>query len=153
MFGKNRDLLQDFYINAPISVVASKYLVAFLKCIFSDIAKKDGGCIDILEVGACLGGTTKFMVAMLVDAKIPFNYIFSDISSSFIAATMNRYKNLPAGSMEYDVLDIEQTPPEILQRHFHSVVSTNCIHATKSLQVSCTNIRKLLHPGGFLCAY
>ncbi|KAL4756865.1 S-adenosyl-L-methionine-dependent methyltransferase [Aspergillus foveolatus] len=151
LFGKNKDLLQDFYTNAPMSVAASKYLAAFLKCIFSDIVKRDGGCIEILEVGAGLGGTTKFMVEMLVNAKIPFKYTFTDISSSFFAAAKNRYRHLPAGCMEYVVLDIEQTPPETLQRRFHSVISTNCIHATKSLQVSCTNIRKLLRPGGF-CA-
>ncbi|KAL4789322.1 S-adenosyl-L-methionine-dependent methyltransferase, partial [Aspergillus venezuelensis] len=151
LFGKNKDLLQDFYTNAPMSTAASKYLAAFLKCIFSDIVEREGGCIEILEVGAGLGGTTKFIIDMLVTAKIPFKYTFTDISSSFFAAAKNRYKNLPVGCMEYLVLDIEQTPPEHLQRRFHSVISTNCIHATRSLQVSCTNIRKLLCPGGF-CA-
>ncbi|KAJ5153188.1 polyketide synthase [Penicillium canariense] len=151
LFGKNKDLLQDFYTNAPMSLAASKYLAAFLKRIFSDIVKRDGGCIEILEVGAGLGGTTKFVVDMLVDAKIPFKYTFTDISSSFFAAAKNRYNTLPAGCMEYVVLDIEKAPPEKLQRRFHSVISTNCIHATKSLQVSCTNIRKLLRPRGF-CA-
>ncbi|KAJ0419490.1 S-adenosyl-L-methionine-dependent methyltransferase [Aspergillus carlsbadensis] len=151
LFGKNKDLLQDFYTNAPMSIAASKYLAAFLRCMFSEIVKRDGGCIEILEVGAGLGGTTNSIVDMLVHAKIPFKYTFTDISSSFFAAAKNRYKNLPAGCIEYFVLDIEKTPPEHLQRRFHSVISTNCIHATTSLQVSCTNIRKLLRPGGF-CA-
>ncbi|KAL3460142.1 S-adenosyl-L-methionine-dependent methyltransferase [Aspergillus heterothallicus] len=151
LFGRNKDLLQDFYTNAPMSVAASKCLAGFLKCMFSEIVKRDGGCIEILEVGAGMGGTTKFIVDMLVDAKIPFKYTFTDISSSFFAAAKNRYKKLPAGCMEYLVLNIEETPPEHLHRRFHAVISTNCIHATTSLQVSCTNIRKLLRPGGF-CA-
>lgn len=151
LFGQNKDLLQDFYTNAPMSVAASRHLTALLKRVFSHTSCRNGGPIKILEVGAGLGGTTKFVLDMLVEAKIPFKYTFTDISSAFFVAAKNRYKNLPPGSMDYLVLDIEKTPPEHLQHCFHAVISTNCIHATKNLMISCSNIRKLLRPGGF-CA-
>jgi len=86
---------------------------------------------------------------MLVEAGIPFRYVFTDISVSFFAAAKNRYKNLPAGCVvEYLVLDIEKAPPGHLRGVFDAVISTNCIHATKDLVVSCSNARGLLRPGG-----
>ncbi|KAJ4294948.1 hypothetical protein N0V88_005188 [Collariella sp. IMI 366227] len=149
LFGKNKDLLQDFYTNAPMSVAASKLLASLLENVFSKISREENRCVEILEVGAGLGGTTKFILDMLVETGIPFKYVFTDISASFFAAAKSRYKDLSAGSIEYLVLDIEREPPRTLQHRFDAVISTNCIHATKSLVVSCSNSRRLLRAGGF----
>ncbi|POR33148.1 Lovastatin diketide synthase LovF [Tolypocladium paradoxum] len=152
LFGRNtsRELLEEFYTNAPMAVAASKHLSALFRRVFSN-AIEGNECVEILEVGAGFGGTTKFVLDMLVDAGIPFKYTFTDVSPSFFKAAKNRYTNLPtpAGSIEYEVLDIEKTPPEKLLGRFHAVLSTNCIHATKDLTVSSTNARKLLRVGGF----
>lgn len=149
LFGKSKGLLQDFYTNAPMSVAASKLLVTLLRSVFSKISREQNRSIEILEVGAGLGGTTQFVLDMLVDSGIPFKYVFTDISASFFGAAKSRYKDLPAGCIEYLVLDIEKTPPQHLQDRFDAVISTNCIHATKNLAVSCTNSRRLLRAGGF----
>ncbi|KND88273.1 Lovastatin diketide synthase LovF [Tolypocladium ophioglossoides CBS 100239] len=150
LFGRStsRDLLEEFYTNAPMSVAASKHLSALFRRIFSI---KGDECIEILEIGAGFGGTTKFVLDMLVDAGIPFKYTFTDVSPSFFKEAKNRYANIPAaaGCVVYDVLDIEKTPPEKFLGRFHAVLSTNCIHATKDLTVSSTNARKLLRDGGF----
>ncbi len=152
LFGKNKDLLQDFYTNAPMSVAASKLLASLLQDVFSKISHAETRPVEILEVGAGLGGTTKFVLDMLTASGIPFKYVFTDISASFFAAAKARYKDLTAaaGSIEYLVLDIEKPPPQHLQHRFDAVISTNCIHATKDLVVSCSNTRKLLRAGGFL---
>ncbi|KAL2132531.1 hypothetical protein VTI74DRAFT_3691 [Chaetomium olivicolor] len=151
LFSKHKDLLADFYTNAPMSVAASKLLAAFLRDVFSTIVREQNRSVEILEVGAGLGGTTKFILEMLIEADIPFKYVFTDISQSFFAAAKTRYKDLPlpAGAIEYLVLDIEKAPPEHLQGRFDVVISTNCIHATKDLTVSSTNSRRLLRSGGF----
>ncbi|KAL2137602.1 hypothetical protein VTI28DRAFT_8926 [Corynascus sepedonium] len=149
LFGKNKDLLQDFYTNAPMSVAASKLLVALLRSVFSKISREQNRAIEILEVGAGLGGTTQFVLNMLVEVGIPFKYVFTDISSSFFSAAKARYKDIPAGCIEYLVLDIEKEPPHHLQERFDALISTNCIHATKDLFVSCLNSRRLLRAGGF----
>ncbi|KAL2150152.1 hypothetical protein VTH82DRAFT_7828 [Thermothelomyces myriococcoides] len=148
LFSKSKDLLQDFYTNAPMSVVASELLAALLRRVFSTISREQSRAVEILEVGAGMGGTTKFILDMLLDAEIPFKYVFTDISASFFSTAKARYKHLPPGSIEYLVLDIEKEPPDHLQNHFDAVISTNCIHATKDLIVSCSNVRRLLRPGG-----
>ncbi|KAL2173559.1 polyketide synthase-like protein [Thermothelomyces heterothallicus CBS 202.75] len=149
LFGKSKDLLQDFYTNAPMSVVASELLAALLRTVFSRISREQNRAVEILEVGAGLGGTTQFVLDMLAEAGIPFRYVFTDISASFFSAAKARYKDLPPGTIEYLVLDIEKEPPGHLQDRFDAVISTNCIHATKDLIVSCTNARRLLRPAGF----
>ncbi|EAQ84965.1 hypothetical protein CHGG_08979 [Chaetomium globosum CBS 148.51] len=134
LFGKSKALLQDFYTNAPMSVAASKLLVTLPRGVFSQIAREQNRSVEILEVGAGLGGTTQFVLDMLVEAGIPFKYVFTDISASFFGAAKTRYKDLPAGCIEYMVLDIEKAPPQHLQNN---------------LAVSCSNSRRLLRAGGF----
>lgn len=150
VFGKSRRLLQEFYTTAPMLVVASKLVTELLRRVFSGSTE----VIEIIEVGAGLGGTTKYILDMLIEAGIPFKFTYTDISPSLTGAAKQRYKNLykhlPKGSVEYMTLDIEQQPPTALLGRFHAVISTNCIHATKSLTASCANARKMLRPGGFL---
>lgn len=48
--------------------------------------------------------------------------------------------------MEFLKLNIEDEPPEALLGRYHVVVSSNCIHATRDLRRSLSNIRKLVRP-------
>ncbi|KAK1974015.1 putative polyketide synthase [Colletotrichum cereale] len=146
IFGKSRRLLQDFYTNAPMFVSASKFACEGIGRAFSGTAE----CFEILEVGAGLGGTTKYVLDKLVENKTPFRYTYTDISPSFLAEAKKRYSNLPMGTVEFTPLDIEKTPPERLCGRYHVVLSSNCIHATKSLAVSSSNIKKLLRSDGFV---
>ncbi|KHN94788.1 Beta-ketoacyl synthase [Metarhizium album ARSEF 1941] len=149
LFGKNKDLLQHFYTKAPMSLAASMHLAALVKRIYASQAFKEGERVEILEVGAGLGGTTGLVLDALVEANVPFRYVFTDISSSFFGAAKSRYCDIAPCSMEYLVLDIEKEPPESLRRRFDLVISTNCIHATRNLAASCSNVQALLRPGGF----
>ncbi|EFQ28363.1 beta-ketoacyl synthase domain-containing protein [Colletotrichum graminicola M1.001] len=146
IFGKSRGLLQEFYTNAPMFVAASKFACEMIGRAFAGVASR----VEILEVGAGLGGTTKYVLDKLVENAVPFTYTYTDISSSFLAEAKKRYAHLPPGSVEFVPLDIEKTPPEKLCGRFHAVLSSNCVHATRSLAESCGNIRKLLCPGGFV---
>ncbi|KAF4831160.1 Methylphloroacetophenone synthase [Colletotrichum tropicale] len=146
IFGKSRGLLQEFYTNAPMFVAASKFACEIIGRAFAGVTSR----VEILEVGAGLGGTTKYVLDKLVENAVPFTYTYTDISSSFLAEAKKRYAFLPPGSVEFVPLDIEKTPPEKLCGRFHAVLSSNCVHATRSLAASCGNIRKLLRPGGFV---
>ncbi|KAJ0354666.1 hypothetical protein COL154_011700 [Colletotrichum chrysophilum] len=146
IFGKSRGLLQEFYTNAPMFVAASKFACEIIGRAFAGVTSR----VEILEVGAGLGGTTKYVLDKLVENAVPFTYTYTDISSSFLAEAKKRYAHLPPGSVEFVPLDIEKTPPEKLCGRFHAVLSSNCVHATRSLAASCGNIRKLLRPGGFV---
>ncbi|KAJ5009914.1 beta-ketoacyl synthase domain-containing protein [Colletotrichum sp. SAR 10_99] len=146
IFGKSRGLLQEFYTNAPMFVAASKFACEIIGRAFAGVTSR----VEILEVGAGLGGTTKYVLDKLVENAVPFTYTYTDISSSFLAEAKKRYAHLPPGSVDFVPLDIEKTPPEKLCGRFHAVLSSNCVHATRSLAASCGNIRKLLRPGGFV---
>ncbi|KAH7118750.1 hypothetical protein B0J11DRAFT_591154, partial [Dendryphion nanum] len=142
----NRDLLEDVYSNSPIFKTASRMLSDVLVETFSSVPQ--GEVINILEIGAGTGGTTRHLVNALLRAGINFTYTFTDVSSSLVTKAKQKFKEVP--SMRFQVLDIESSVPENLHAKFHTVVSTNCIHATSNLVDSCRNIRTLLRPDGFL---
>lgn len=52
--------------------------------------------------------------------------------------------------MTFQTLDVEKTPPAKFSKYFHSIISTNCIHATRNLTTSMTNIHQMLRHDGFV---
>ncbi|OJJ48195.1 hypothetical protein ASPZODRAFT_14344 [Penicilliopsis zonata CBS 506.65] len=156
LFGSpvGRDLLQDFYTRAPMSMAASQQLAALFQRVFEPLKQSTSDPIEILEVGAGFGGTTGFILDALVAAGVPFRYTFTDVSASFFKTARQHYRtsDMP---VSFEVLDIETVagPPSHLQGRFHAVLSTNCLHATRDLAVSAANARRLLRPdvpGAFL---
>lgn len=144
---KARLLLEDVYTNAPMFKTGTTLLAQYLTYCLRNF----GGSriIRIIELGAGTGGTTKHLIDTLLKSRQPFQYTFTDISSSMVAAAKRKFSQYDF--MEYAVLDIEQTIPADLQGHYDIVISTNCIHATSNLGVSTTHIRNLLSQDGVLC--
>ncbi|KAK8051649.1 Beta-ketoacyl synthase [Apiospora rasikravindrae] len=148
----NKKTLEDLYENWPMLVAATKLLGNFLHRAFTLNNTNNGasgGTFRILEVGAGTGGTTRYIVDFLQKHGIKFEYHFTDLSGSLIQKAKRSFKNLvPDGSMTFGVLDIEQEPPAEFLEAFHVVISTNCIHATRDLARSLTNVRKMVRPDG-----
>ena len=142
-----RTLLEDVYTNAPMFKTGTLMLAQYL----TDIVKHFGGIreIRILELGAGTGGTTKHLIESLADTKYKFTYTFSDLSSSLVAAAKRKFAKYPF--MNYTVLDVEKDPEPQFAGAYDIIISTNCIHATKDLVLSTTNIRKMLRYDGILC--
>lgn len=150
-----RSLLEDVYANAPMfktgTVLLAQYLVSLLENARPDRETR------ILEIGAGTGGTTSFLVAQLTEALQAgdggslgrLSYTFTDVSPSLVVAARRKFAKWDF--MEYAVLDIEKEPPPQLLDTYDIVISTNCVHATKDLVRSATNIRKTLREGGILC--
>ncbi|KAI0884084.1 ketoacyl-synt-domain-containing protein [Annulohypoxylon maeteangense] len=144
-----RALLADVYTNAPMfktgTLLLSQYLTSVLKRF------KGGRELRILELGAGTGGTTKDVVEKLaaLGPEYKFSYTFTDLSSSLVAAARRKFAKWPF--MRYTVVDIEKDPNPQFLGAYDIIISTNCIHATKSLVNSTTNIRKMLSPDGILC--
>ena len=149
MFGhqENRDLLEDMYSNAPAFATGSKVLISFLSKLLA--TKSTSKPVQILEVGAGTGATSIRVVELLRAQNIPYNYTFTDISSSLVANARKRFAG--DASMNFAVLDIENAPPEYLLCSQDIIVSTNAIHATKSLAHSSANMRNMLRANGILC--
>ncbi|KAL8651541.1 MAG: hypothetical protein Q9210_003192, partial [Variospora velana] len=142
-----RALMTDVYTNAPMFKAGTQVLAEYLSDIFRQCENDDE--IRILELGAGTGGTTSYLIESLLQCRRKFRYTFTDLSSSLVAAAKKKFKQYDF--MEYATLDIEQEPPKQHQGRYDIILSTNCIHATKNLEVSTTNIRKMLQPDGLLC--
>ncbi|KAF7922236.1 hypothetical protein BELL_0143g00130 [Botrytis elliptica] len=145
LFGKreNKTLLEEWYATAPAPAAITAHLTHFLHQALS----AHSGIVKILEIGGGTGGTTKHMIDFLTSNNIPFEYTFSDISPMFVNAVKKRFAKYP--NVTVITLDIEKPVSENMQKKFHIVLSTNCIHATKNISNSTANIRDMLLPNGF----
>ncbi|KAJ5675962.1 hypothetical protein N7462_008859 [Penicillium macrosclerotiorum] len=154
LFGnpQNKLLLEEVYTNGPMYEAVSKILGEFLMRVFrrSIPDPQDHSVFQILEVGGGTGATTKHILDLLSSLNIPFHYTFSDLSASLVAAARKKFSSFH-NNMEFVVLDIENEPGEKFDNHFHVVLSTNCVHATKRLSKSATNLRRMLRTDGFAC--
>jgi NADPH:quinone reductase-like Zn-dependent oxidoreductase/SAM-dependent methyltransferase len=106
--------------------------------------------MKILEIGAGSGGTT---VALLPNLPVRhgFSYDFTDISAGFFV----RAKELLQAwgdSINYKKLDCEHDPVEqgFEEASYDLIIASNVLHATKNIQTTLKNARKLLKPGGQL---
>lgn len=143
---EDKELLEDVYTNGPMYAAITKLLGAFLAKAYANPTER--GTIHILELGGGLGGTTKYIVNFLVRLGIPFTYHFTDVVGSLVAAAKKKFADREF--MEFGVLDIEKPPPEKFLRKYHTIISTNCIHATSNLAKSAANIRQMLRSDGFV---
>ena len=143
---EDKELLENVYTNRLMYEAITSLLGSFLqKALISD---RDGGTFHILELGGGTGGTTKYIIDFLFSQGISFTYTFTDISGSLVTAAKRKFSERPL--MEFMVLDIGKKPPEKFLNRFHTIISTNCIHATRNLQSSAANIRQMLRPDGFV---
>ena len=144
-----RTLLEDVYTNAPMFKTGTLVLAHYLSMVLERVGTSRE--LNILELGAGTGGTSKNVIDSLVKLGLQyrFSYTFTDLSPSLVATARRKFAKWPF--MRYTVLDIEKEPdPEFLGA-YDIILSTNCIHATKNLVQSTTNIRKMLRPDGVLC--
>ncbi|EAW17018.1 putative polyketide synthase [Aspergillus fischeri NRRL 181] len=149
IFGRqeSRDVASDFYAKSPFTGVWIHQLLLFMEKLVSRIPKT-GETINILEIGAGTGGTTSQLVPLLATLGVPIRYTMSDISSSLVAAARKRFKKYPF--VEFKVVDVESAPDAALVQSQHIILATNCIHATRNLSVSLSNIHRMLRADGFL---
>lgn len=106
------------------------------------------GKFEILEVGAGTGGTTRHIINQLKSHGIPFEYAFTDVSSSLVAAARQQFRGVEG--MSFEVLYIEQRPRPEHQGALHCIIASNTIHATRNLSVSLGNLRAMLREDGAL---
>ena len=142
-----RALMTDVYTHAPMFKTGTIFLARYLVNVFHQFDSDRE--IQVLELGAGTGGTTSYLVDSLVGCGQKFSYTFTDLSSSLVASAKKKFARY--NFMKYTTLDIEQAPLSQHLGRYDVVISTNCIHATKNLTTSTTNIRNMLRPDGILC--
>jgi acyl transferase domain-containing protein/NADPH:quinone reductase-like Zn-dependent oxidoreductase len=111
----------------------------------------------ILEIGGGTGGcTTAILEALTSDshdrAEFHFShYDFTDISSGFFEKAAGKFAKW-SGLISFTKLDIEVDPEaqSFEAGSYDLIIACQVLHATKSMQTTMTNVRKLLKPGGKL---
>ena len=142
----NKHILEDIYENWPLFRTPTLLLGDFLLKAFTHAS--GSGKFRILEVGAGTGGTTRYIVNRLRNHGIPFEYTFTDVSTSLVAAARKIFKEVEG--MSFELLDIEKPPIEQHKGVFHVIIATNCIHATRRLDQSLLHLRTMLREDGAL---
>ena len=142
----NKHTLEDMYENWPLFRTPMLLLGDFLMKAFTNFS--GSGKFRILEIGAGTGGTTRYIINHLRSHGIPFEYTFTDISASLVAAARKQFKGVEG--MSFELLDIEKPPIEEHEGAFHVIIATNCIHATRRLDQSLLHLRKMLREDGAL---
>lgn len=104
--------------------------------------------MNLIEIGAGTGGTTKGVVRALPNFS---SYTYTDVSPGFFQNAQNLFEQY-TGKMNYRLLDIERDPVEqgYEPHSFDVLIASNVLHATKILATTLKNCRRLLRPGGFL---
>ena len=107
----------------------------------------------ILEIGAGTAGTTLPVLQTLTQDERPMfrNYDFTDISPGFFEPAKSLLKEW-SGKVRFKTLDIERNPNAqgFEEESYDLVIASNVLHATKSMDDTLSNVRRLLKPGGRL---
>nr|UOK93122.1 AstA [Aspergillus stellatus] len=108
--------------------------------------------MKILEIGAGTASATRAVLDRI--GQYFHSYTFTDISAGFFEDAEATFAAEHGDKMVYKVLDIEQDPIEqgFEGGAYDLVIAANVLHATKHLEITMTNVRRLLKPGGHLIA-
>lgn len=103
--------------------------------------------MNVLEIGAGTGGTTKTALKFLGSNFT--SYTYTDISPGFFEKAASAFSN-QVHKMIFQTLNIENDPVnQGFQEHsFDVILAANVLHATTHLETTIANCRKLLRPGG-----
>ena len=105
--------------------------------------------MNVLEVGAGTGGATKVILGELDNAF--GSYCYTDISTGFFNQAKEVFRSHEA-KMVFKALDIEKDVSEqgFEEHSFDLVIANLVVHATKNLENTMRNLRRLIKPGGYL---
>ena len=112
-----------------------------------------GERLSVLEVGAGEGETTRALLTRLPPGRT--DYTFTDRSRALVGEAERLLATWDAGQgreLTFRVLDIERDPERqgFALHRYHLVVAAHVLHATRSLDRSVENCRRLLASSGLL---
>lgn len=133
---------QNNAYNRILNVIVAKIVKNYLSVYQSPKAK-----FEILEIGAGVGGTTKYVIDNILDNNI--KYHFTDISKYFLNNAKNEYNRFDF--MEYSLLDINTDLKRTeFNSKFNIVISSNVLHNSKNISKTLSDVNSILADNGIL---
>jgi NADPH:quinone reductase-like Zn-dependent oxidoreductase/ubiquinone/menaquinone biosynthesis C-methylase UbiE len=111
--------------------------------------------MSILEIGSGTGGASLPVLKALTNDDTGIHHFgsfaFTDISTGFFEAAKAKLSQW-SSVLSYEKLDIEADPLEqgFEAQSYDVILAANVLHATRSMDNTMRNVRKLLKPGGKL---
>lgn len=107
---------------------------------------------DTAKPGAGTGGATKSVLESL-NGNFS-SYTYTDISAGFFEKAAALFKAY-SRKMIFKVFDVEKAPAEqgYEECSYDLIIASNVLHATKTMQNTMENTRRLLKPGGYLMLF
>jgi SAM-dependent methyltransferase len=100
--------------------------------------------IQIIEIGAGTGGTTRSILPVLKNTT----YYFTDISLAYIIKAKKLFQDYPF--VRYRIYNVEQRPDINIKNKFDIVIAANVLHATSDINNTIKNVHNLLKDNGVL---
>ena len=140
------EALRQFYLNSQTCRVYNELLCMSVTELLEQWPF-DRPC-RILEIGGGTGALLSLLASKL--SIVPVEYVFTDISRTFVQQAKQRFKHLPF--LEFKELNIDADPSVqgFSEREFDLVVTSDTLHAVRHIGDSLDYINRLLRPGGFL---
>ncbi|KAI0413959.1 lovastatin nonaketide synthase [Xylaria grammica] len=105
--------------------------------------------MNILEIGAGTGGSTRSILRLLGSAFSTYTY--TDVSGGFFSAAEDRFRDF-ANKMVFKTFDMNKSPAAqgFNEGSYDLILASNVLHATPDLEEMMRNARSFLKPGGFI---
>ncbi|OAQ95890.1 hypothetical protein LLEC1_01631 [Akanthomyces lecanii] len=105
--------------------------------------------MNILEIGAGTGGSTRMILPRLGSAFSTYTY--TDVSSGFFGTAEARFRDY-ADRIIFKTYDMNNSPASqgFIEGSYDLVIASNVLHATLELEEMMAHVRSFLKPGGFI---
>jgi len=105
----------------------------------------------LVEIGAGTGAATRFILAALDEAGIEADYLFTDLSPSFVERARTAFEG-ERTALRFKTLDIARDPRAqgFVPGEADIVIASNVLHATPAIEKTIDHAKSLLTPGGLL---
>ena len=113
-------------------------------------AQNSGRKLKILEIGAGSAITSRNVINTLSENGVDFEYRFTDVSNSFIAAAKTAFEKYP--NVKYSIYDMNEdiSAQGLIPNEFDVVIAVGVLENAKNLSETIANVKKLLGINGWL---
>jgi amino acid adenylation domain-containing protein len=144
------DLIENFYSSMENYRHDRVYQTILKELVAGILRGSPQKTIRILEVGGGNGILTESLLPTLKGRNV--EYYFTDIGKVFALAAEKRAVKAGLNFMKFGVLDISRDPVEqgYKEHSFDLILGFDVVHATRSIEETLGNLKKLLAPNGLL---